>query len=89
MIRFRLSHALILVGLVFLWLAAMRGASATLTAVAIFLTYCALVAASTVAVLGRVRRGPLGAFALVGWAYFLPFFVFASKVILECARGGA
>ena len=73
-----LVSALFAVGLIALALAAVRTASPALADVMLYGTYGILVVASVGAAVRGHRSGAWRGFVLVGWAYFLPVFVFGS-----------
>ena len=73
-----LARSLFAVGLIGLGLALMRHASLALSDATLVGTYCALVVSSVGAVVRRRQSAAWRGFALVGWAYFLPVFVFGS-----------
>ncbi len=81
-----LASTLLAVGLIALALAAVRIASPTLANATIYGTYGILVLATVGAVVRRSRSGAWRGFALFGWAYFLPVFVFGSRDLVEKRR---
>jgi hypothetical protein len=83
MFRLRFAHAFLAIGFVALWLAAMRGATSTVAATVLYTTYGILVAGSVGAMVNRRRRESWVGFALLGWAYFLPVFVFGSEELVQ------
>lgn len=77
--RIRLTNVMIVVGAIAAALGAVRGASPLISTAALYGTYATLVVASTGAAIHKSRRGSWAGFAILGWAYFAPLFVFESS----------
>jgi hypothetical protein len=59
-------------------MAAMRNATPVLADATLYVVYCVLVVATVGAIARRRHSGSWVGFAAIGWAYFLPVFVFGS-----------
>ena len=77
-----LARSLFAVGLIGMGLALMRHASLALSDATLVGIYCILVVSSVGAVVRRQKFAAWRGFALVGWAYFLPVFVFGSPELV-------